>query len=238
MVMPELPIIDISPLSPLSCDLKTVFNEEQATSIAESLHEALSNYGFMYITGHGIPDACIEKAFKSSKEFFDPRNRAIHRRHYRTKGKLLGYVDGINERDLPKNPIDLKQGYDFTFQSPEFQEIPEKQRQAIGELYKHFEVLSQFVLRLLGLSLEGSTEYFLDGHTNVGDIAKNSTTMRILHYQAVTGEVLEKQSRMSDHTDFGTFTMLIQDQVGGLQVNISYYLFNIILKLYVLLYVL
>ena len=54
--------------------------------------------------------------------------------------------------------------------------------------------------------------------------------MRILHYQAVTGEILEKQSRMSDHTDFGTFTMLIQDQVGGLQVNISYYLFNIILK--------
>ena len=217
--MPELPIIDISPLSPLSCDLKSVFNEEKAISIAESLHNALSNYGFMYITGHGIPKACIEKAFKSSKEFFDPRNRPIHRRHYRTKGKLLGYVDGINERDLPKNPIDLKQGYDFTFRSPEFEEIPEKQRKAIGELYKQFEVLSQFVLRLLGLSLEGNTEYFLDGHRNVGDIDKNSTTMRILHYQAVTGEILEKQSRMSDHTDFGTFTMLIQDEVGGLQVN-------------------
>ncbi|XP_066921211.1 uncharacterized protein [Clytia hemisphaerica] len=216
--MDQLPIIDLSLLNPLNCDFDTIFDKEETLSVAKSLYNALSHYGFLYITGHGIPDNVISDAFGASKEFFKPVNRAIHKTHYRRKGKLLGYVDGLNERDLPENPIDLKQGYDFTLKSPEFDEMPGEQKPAIKELYKHFETLSQFILRFLGVSLDVGTDYFLPGHTQVGDITKNSSTMRILYYQAVNGEILEKQSRMSDHTDFGTFTMLMQDQVGGLQV--------------------
>ena len=219
----ELPIIDLSTLKPLSCDFETVFQQEKTRNLAKSLYNALSHYGFLYLTGHGIPSKCIAAAFRSSKEFFEPHNRSIHKRHYRTKGKILGYVDGLNERDLPENPIDLKQGYDFTLQSPEYEEIPDAQREAIGKLYGYFDQISQFILRILGLSLEEDIDYFLKGHTHIGNINKNSTTMRILYYRAVNGDILEKQSRMSDHTDFGTFTMLIQDQVGGLQV---YFMFN------------
>jgi len=216
--MEQLPIIDLSDLSPLSCNMDTIFEEIETKILAQNLFNALSKYGFLYITGHGIPDQTINNAFKTSKDFFHPKNRTIHKKFYRRKGVMLGYVDGLNERDLPENPIDLKQGFDFTLNSPEFDAVPDQLKPAIQTLYRDFERLSQFILRFLSLSLGFGTDYFLEGHQKMGNINENTSTMRILNYQAVNGEILEKQSRMSEHTDFGTFTMLIQDQVGGLQV--------------------
>ena len=216
--MEQLPIIDLSAVSPLSCDLDTIFEKTETKMLGQEFYNALSTYGFLYITGHGIPDETIETVFKESKDFFHPQNRSIHKKYYRRKGVMLGYVDGLNERDLPENPVDLKQGFDFTLNSPEFEAIPEQQKPALQSLYHNFETLSQFMLRFLGITLGCGTDYFLDGHRKMGDIEESSTSMRIMLYQAVNGEVLEKQSRMSQHTDFGTFTMLIQNEVGGLQV--------------------
>lgn len=213
-----LPIVDFSNLKPLQCDFDTIFEEQETKDLAKCFYNALSTFGFLYISGHGIPEDDIAAAFQASKDFFKPENRALHTEYYRRKGIMLGYVDGLNERDLPENPIDLKQGFDFTLNSPEFAAVPQSNKPPLESLYQKFEKLSQFILRFLGLALNIGTNYLLEGHQKMGSIEENSTTMRILYYKAVNGDVLEKQSRMSDHTDFGTFTMLLQDEIGGLQV--------------------
>ena len=66
----------------------------------------------------------------------------------------------------------------------------------------------------LGLGLE---ENFFDGYVNVGD-----NTLRLLHYPPVKRSVFEKnkgQVRAGAHTDYGSVTLLFQDDRGGLQVQ-------------------
>ena len=55
-------------------------------------------------------------------------------------------------------------------------------------------------------------------HSKFGSLG-NRTTLRLLYYPVMT-ELKEGQIRLGEHTDYGTMTLLFQDQVGGLQVNV------------------
>ncbi len=44
---------------------------EQRQQIAQALTSACSSIGFVYITGHGIPDQLLQDAFSWSKKLFD-----------------------------------------------------------------------------------------------------------------------------------------------------------------------
>lgn len=65
----------------------------------------------------------------------------------------------------------------------------------------------------VGMGLDES--FFLDYHKN-----KNNQC-RLLHYPSVEEEQLRlgKVERIAAHSDFGTLTMLFQDEVGGLEVE-------------------
>lgn len=75
---------------------------------------------------------------------------------------------------------------------------------------------AQDILRALSLGLGlGDEDYLLrfhDGHNN---------QLRLLHYPPVPASALESQSaaRMPAHTDWGSITMLFQDDCGGLEVE-------------------
>jgi len=65
----------------------------------------------------------------------------------------------------------------------------------------------------LGMGLEGD---FFDEYVTTGD-----NTLRLLHYPAVTASDFEsgKRVRAGAHSDYGSVTLLFQDQRGGLQVE-------------------
>lgn len=71
------------------------------------------------------------------------------------------------------------------------------------------------LLRIIAIGLGLDENYLLDFHRG-----KNNQC-RLLHYPAVEEELLRmgKAERIAAHTDFGTMTMLFQDQVGGLEVE-------------------
>lgn len=75
---------------------------------------------------------------------------------------------------------------------------------------------AQNLLRALAVGIGLDDEDFLlkyhNGHNN---------QLRLLHYPPVEKEKLEKNSvaRMPAHTDWGSITMLFQDDCGGLQVD-------------------
>ena len=45
---------------------------------------------------------------------------------------------------------------------------------------------------------------------------KNATCLRVLHYPAVPEDVKKGTIRCGSHTDYGTITLLFQDNMGGL----------------------
>lgn len=71
-------------------------------------------------------------------------------------------------------------------------------------------------MRAIGLGM-GLELGFFDKFTAVGD-----NTLRLLHYPATPREVFVRnkdQVRAGKHTDYGSITLLFQDDRGGLQVR-------------------
>ncbi|KAK2169552.1 hypothetical protein LSH36_9g16040 [Paralvinella palmiformis] len=73
------------------------------------------------------------------------------------------------------------------------------------------------LLRLLakGLAFQ-NTELLSDQHNLYSE--NNSTTMRYLFYPPVPQNVKPGQIRCGEHSDYGSLTILFQDDAGGLQV--------------------
>ena len=71
------------------------------------------------------------------------------------------------------------------------------------------------LLSALAIALDISEDYLKSLHNR----AENE--FRLLHYPAIPASELADGSatRIAEHTDFGTVTMLFQDSVGGLQVE-------------------
>lgn len=71
------------------------------------------------------------------------------------------------------------------------------------------------ILRALALGMGLAENFFEYFHSK----ADNQT--RILHYPAIEEDVLLKgtKKRINAHTDFGTITLVFQDEVGGLEVE-------------------
>lgn len=57
---------------------------------------------------------------------------------------------------------------------------------------------------------------------------KNCTTLRLLHYPSISEDTIVKpgQIRCGEHTDYGSITLLFQDDMPGLEVNINAISFN------------
>ncbi len=72
------------------------------------------------------------------------------------------------------------------------------------------------VMRAIAVGM-GLAESYFDSYTDVGD-----NTLRLLHYPEVPKSVFASnklQVRAGEHTDYGSITLLFQDQRGGLQVK-------------------
>jgi len=72
------------------------------------------------------------------------------------------------------------------------------------------------VMRAIAVGM-GLPESYFDGYTDVGD-----NTLRLLHYPGVKKSVFREnklQVRAGEHTDYGSITLLFQDDRGGLQVK-------------------
>jgi isopenicillin N synthase-like dioxygenase len=86
-------------------------------------------------------------------------------------------------------------------------------RKSSLEYYDHMHALARDVLNVVAQTLYLDANYF-------GDFTKGAVaTLRYLHYPPQLKDSDEKLSRgIGAHTDFGSVTLLMQDEVDGLQV--------------------
>ncbi|KAA6411495.1 MAG: hypothetical protein FRX48_04775 [Lasallia pustulata] len=231
----SIPIVDFSAWSSGSV--------RQRQEIAQDLATACQSLGFVYIVGHGVSPELVHEAFDWSKKLYglshEDKMKAPHppgptpHRGYSHPGLEKVYskqdaqgnaVEESQGRSL-RQVTDFKESYEIGSEENPAQPnvwLPEELlpgfRAFMTTFYWELNDLASLILEAFsqGLNLTHSDrELFLGLHSG------HNNQLRLLHYPPVPADKLEKQiiARMPAHTDWSSFTMLFQDDCGGLQLE-------------------
>ncbi len=208
--------------------------ETDRRRVAAVIDDACRNVGFFYIRNHGVPEAVLERAFSETRRFFAlpmEEKRRIDFRHSRTR--VRGFIPLGELKADPSAKTDHQEGFDYGVELP-----PEDPDHRAGNilygpnqwpaalpsfrigLYGYFEAilkLGRELFRAFALALDLPEHFFDD------KITKPLAQGRAIYYPPAPQDVLEDREHwgIGAHSDYECFTILAQDEVGGLQVRNS-----------------
>lgn len=214
----EIPVIDFSPF--VTDDL------EGKQRVAQEIYRACHQVGFLYLTHHGIPQEAIAHVFDQSRRFFaspDEEKQAIA---WSNEMSNRGYVGVERERLDETKPGDLKEAFnvgkevsveDVGTENPALvlNQWPAGQddfRQAVTEFFEVCTEAADRIFRAFAIALQMPESFISDKHQ------AHNYTLRLLHYPPLANPPKPGQIRAGAHSDYGTLTLLFQDDVGGLEV--------------------
>lgn len=213
---------------------------EDKKAVAHDLAEACRHVGFVYVVNHGVAPELLDEAFAWSRRLFDlpeetkmlaphPPGPNVHR-GYSWPGleKVSQYVhqDGADpgaEDERLRRVQDCKESYEIgseTLAGQPNQWLPEEAlpgfRAFMTGFYWSCFGAARELLRAIALGIGlGDEDFLLRFHSG------ENNQLRLLHYPPVETEKLSSNAlaRMPAHSDWGSITMLFQDDCGGLQVE-------------------
>ena len=179
---------------------------------------ALCEYGFFQATGLGIDIELQQQVFSLSRQFFSLPAAQKQRFAYRSAQVNFGY-QGLQQENLdPLAPADLKETFTMRnilrrpmaparWPDPQFETLCHA---LYTDLLRAARRLQVVLARALGLP----HEFFVRVHNG------ENVTLRLLHYPCMAANQISRdQLGAGAHTDYGMLTLLLQDDVGGLQVR-------------------
>lgn len=217
--MKSLPLIDISALS------ATELGARQ--SVGTALRRACLDYGFFYCRGHGVPQALMDAALEQTRLLFDLPEAAKQRLNKANSPANRGYEDLGGQTLQPGSLPDRKEGFYLGEDlGPEHPRVRAGEfnaganlwpadlaafRPVMAAYFAALNVVAERLMQGLALSLDLPEGYF-EAFTQ-----EPAATLRLLHYPPSRAEVADEMGAGA-HTDFGGLTLLLQDEVAGLQV--------------------
>ncbi|KAI0335895.1 thymine dioxygenase [Cubamyces sp. BRFM 1775] len=208
-----------------------VTKQEVATAMLDSFKKT----GFVYLINHGIPKEKIDHMFEWSKRFFalpmEIKQLAphppsgTHHRGYSAPGveKVSQHVyDEEGIKDLRNKAPDVKEssecGWEESVSMPNIwlpDDVLPGYKEACLDFFWTCHDAELKILRALSLGLGLSADVLEKTHT------AHDNQLRLLHYPSVPAKDLadNKISRIDAHSDFGSITLLLQDDVGGLEIE-------------------
>ncbi len=228
MTLLAVPVIDLSPFR--SGD------ETQRRAVAEQVGRACREIGFLIVSGHGVPDGLIEDCYRTSKEFFAlplAEKSAVERP---APDQVRGYSavggEGLSYSLDKPAPPDLKESLsigpvnvdrtDPYFTGPDagphfapnvWPQKPADLKKVWTDYFGAMEKLAADLMRMFAISLDLPEQYFGD------KIDRHISMFRALQYPSQTTMPEPGQMRAGAHSDYGSLTILRQEQrPGGLQV--------------------
>ncbi|KAF2502335.1 thymine dioxygenase [Lophium mytilinum] len=223
------------PLIDFSLFLNGTSSEKKTT--ADALLKGFQQAGFIYLKNHGLPATEVSNVFSSSARFFERAQKqkdelawysAKANRGYAAHGreKVTQLADKGDVEALRAAVPDLKESLEIGREGEEgcpnmWPDKFDDEGKAFKKLMLQFHGLCKDlhveVMRAIALGLGIDSAWF-DSFTDQGD-----NTLRLLHYPAVKRDVFKRddglqQVRAGEHTDYGSLTLLFQDDRGGLQV--------------------
>lgn len=210
----DIPVINFGPF------LNGTVSSQLA--VAAQMRQASKEWGFFYLADSGVSAAQLVETFTASEAFFSLPVEEKNKVAWQSAESNRGYVGLKRERLDPARPGDLKEAFNL---APE-QSEPGAPRNLWPARQTNFQaVMTRFletcistadrVLEAFALALAQPSDFFVSAHD------RHDHTLRLLHYPPLPHgfEPHDGESRAGAHTDYGSITLLFQDDVGGLEVR-------------------
>eukprot|EP00250_Pteridium_aquilinum_P005379 c15483_g1_i1 orf=84-1124(+) len=207
-----VPVIDLHPL------LQQDSHAAGANTTAQAITQACEEWGFFQVVNHGIPTSLLEKVKSVVKGFLDlPMEEKLKRPmkfepyHPTGYGRIFDFseetiLDWVDALIHYLSPPDLK--------DPEYwPDMPGDYRKTIEEYGKEVQKLVKMLLSVLSESMGLNLSHL--EHTFGGE--KAQVVIRVNHYPRCQQPDLVMG--LSPHSDGSAVTVLLHDEVEGLQVK-------------------
>jgi isopenicillin N synthase-like dioxygenase len=215
------------PLIDISGSFSTNLADRRA--VAWEIHKACRDTGFFYIQNHNVPLEAMNTHLELARDFFalpEPEKREVD---VKLSPCTRGY-EGLTAQTLDEgSPPDLKEGFligcDLDEDHPyvkqgvpnagpnQWPRRPVYFKRQFNSYAEHMNRLGRHLMACLALSLDLPEDYFADG------LEDPLYYGRLLHYPPQPATASFNQLGAGAHTDWGTLTILLQDDVGGLEVR-------------------
>jgi isopenicillin N synthase-like dioxygenase len=202
-------------------------------AVARAVNVACTEIGFFTIAGHGVPDHLIARMLDTSRAFFDlpaAEKQAVRRpRPEQSRGYLavgdehLSYSRGdatatdlkeffaIGPVDVPEEERDRPETYP-SFAPNIWPARPVELRTVWTAYYRAMETLAGRLMRIFAMALDLPDDFFRD------KTDRHISGLRANHYPEQVEAPRPRQIRAGAHTDYGAVTILLPDDVPGLEV--------------------
>lgn len=216
----EVPVIDLAPA--------LAGERDGRKAVAASLAEACGRVGFFYVKNHQVPSSEITAIYQAARDFFDlpfeAKNEVAITKNplYRgylpvfTKGKDPKIKENLQEAfqihpELPADDPRVLAGKKLHGSNPWPTAMPDLKPRMM-RYYQQMWSLAQELLKLFALGLDMPETTFLKF------FSEPMLMLRLLHYPPQRPDEIGDHIGTRAHTDSGAFTILAQDDTGGLEV--------------------
>ncbi|MDB2389986.1 isopenicillin N synthase family oxygenase [Alphaproteobacteria bacterium] len=215
----DIPVIDIGKID----------SDQGREKIAKELVHSAETIGFFYISNHGIPPEICAKAFAASRRFFalpDSDKSSIevnqHQRGWMAQG--MANLEGSKTYDAKEvffwgldvadDDPDVIAGLPMVHPNQWPDEVAPFLRRDILPYYNAVLDLSRKLLAALAIGLGQSANIFQSAYR------KPLGRGQLVYYPTLKRDDIDAERfGAATHSDFGVLTILMQDNLGGLQVQ-------------------
>ncbi|XP_050251527.1 1-aminocyclopropane-1-carboxylate oxidase homolog 1-like isoform X5 [Quercus robur] len=191
-------------------DLQGFEQSCQRMEIVDQIRKASETWGFFQMINHGVPVSAMDKMFESVQQFHEqPKEEKIkwYSRDLKQPVKYYSNMDLLVSKAASwKDSI----SFDFKYGPLNLEALPLAFRESVSEYWKHMIELTKALKELLSEALGLSTDY-------LANIECMKSALFVCHYYPACPES-DLTLGTKKHSDPSSITILLQDNIGGLQV--------------------
>ncbi|KAL8104940.1 hypothetical protein AgCh_028920 [Apium graveolens] len=198
----SIPIIDLKGLD------KDLINHQE---IVDKVRCASETFGFFQVVNHGIPVTVLEEMLQGVHRFFDQDTEVKKQVYTRDHANKVVYNSNF---DLFSSPAANWRDTFYCFMvptPPQLEELPAPCRDILMEYSKQVKELGVILFELLSKALGLDTSHLRDLECAKGLVVACHCYPPCPQPELTLGA--------TKHSDDGFLTVLLQDQIGGLQIH-------------------
>lgn len=226
---PGIPVIDVGAL--IAARRPSDLWRSAARSVAAEIRAACLDTGFFCLTNHGVPGALCRSVFAANRDFHacPPGEKlalklnAWHRGYQPMASTRMNSTARFAPAPAPNQLESFIIRDEIPADHPDFKarpfigpnQWPETPgfRDTLEAYFGAVRALAMKLLPVFSLAVEQPVDYF-DAFFD-----PPATTLRLVRYPPTPGPRPDDFMGIYPHTDYGFFTLLAQDDVGGLEIQ-------------------